>query len=116
MNGSSRDPCTTKPSTPARRPQRRAAKVTAYAFGNRYFAELEVLLPGAMTVKESHDIALELQQEVGGMGGGRQVGTQPAKHHSTPCKRRPWLKQTQPSPVPTPTHQFETETATPHVR
>lgn len=48
----------------AHHPQLALDKVTAYTFGNRYFAELEILLPPDMTVKESHDIALELQQQV----------------------------------------------------
>jgi hypothetical protein len=59
----------------AHHPQLVLDTVTAYAFGNRYFAELEILLPAEMTVRESHDIALELQQQVrwgwGGCGWGR---------------------------------------------
>lgn len=37
-----------------------------YHFGPRYNVEMEVVLPGSMTVAESHDIALELQHKVGG--------------------------------------------------
>ena len=36
----------------------------AYHFGARYNVELEIILPGDMTVRESHDIALELQHKV----------------------------------------------------
>ena len=33
----------------------------AYHFGEKYLVELEVMLPGDMTVRDSHDIALHLQ-------------------------------------------------------
>ena len=36
----------------------------AYHFGTRFNVELEVILPAEMTVRESHDIALELQHKV----------------------------------------------------
>ena len=36
----------------------------AYHFGSRFNVELEVILPAEMTVRESHDIALELQHKV----------------------------------------------------
>eukprot|EP00951_Prasinocladus_malaysianus_P021305 scaffold175758_cov38-Prasinocladus_malaysianus.AAC.1 len=39
--------------------------VRAYHFGERYTVEVEVILPGNMTVMESHDIALDLQHKVG---------------------------------------------------
>lgn len=35
-----------------------------YHFGARYNVEMEIVLPGAMTVMESHDIALELQHKI----------------------------------------------------
>jgi len=35
-----------------------------YHFGARYNVEMEVVLPGDMTVIESHDIALELQHKI----------------------------------------------------
>lgn len=35
----------------------------AYHFGSRFNVELEVILPAEMTVRESHDIALELQHK-----------------------------------------------------
>lgn len=35
-----------------------------YFFGARYNVEMEVVLPGNMTVRESHDIALELQHKI----------------------------------------------------
>jgi len=38
--------------------------IRAYHFGARLLVELEVLLPGEMTVIESHDIALALQKEI----------------------------------------------------
>lgn len=36
----------------------------AYHFGTRFNVEIEVILPAEMTVRESHDIALELQHKV----------------------------------------------------
>ena len=39
-------------------------QVRAYHFGARYIVEMEVILPSAMTVRESHDIALRLQHKV----------------------------------------------------
>ena len=36
----------------------------AYHFGARYNVEIEIILPGDMSVRESHDIALELQHKV----------------------------------------------------
>ncbi|PRW57612.1 CDF membrane isoform A [Chlorella sorokiniana] len=38
--------------------------VRCYHFGPRYNVEMEVVLPGAMTVAESHDIALDLQHKL----------------------------------------------------
>ena len=35
-----------------------------YHFGARYNVEMEIVLPGAMTVMESHDIALDLQHKI----------------------------------------------------
>jgi len=35
-----------------------------YHFGSRFIAEIEVILPADMTVKESHDIALALQHNI----------------------------------------------------
>lgn len=35
-----------------------------YHFGARYIVEMEVVMPGDMTVAESHDIALALQHKV----------------------------------------------------
>lgn len=35
-----------------------------YHFGARYIVEMEVVMPGGMTVAESHDIALALQHKV----------------------------------------------------
>jgi cation diffusion facilitator family transporter len=44
---------------------RLAVDVTrAYHFGARYNVEMEVVLPGSMTVMESHDIALALQHKI----------------------------------------------------
>jgi len=37
----------------------------AYHFGSRYIVEVEIILPPQMTVRESHDIALQLQHKVG---------------------------------------------------
>lgn len=37
--------------------------VRAYHFGERYTVEVEVVLPGTMTVRQSHDIALDLQHK-----------------------------------------------------
>jgi hypothetical protein len=40
--------------------------VTCYnAAAGRYIVEMEVVLPADMTVKDSHDISLELQHKVG---------------------------------------------------
>ena len=36
----------------------------AYHFGARYNVEIEIILPGDMSVRESHDIALDLQHKV----------------------------------------------------
>ena len=36
----------------------------AYHFGARYNVEMEIVLPGSMTVMESHDIALALQHKI----------------------------------------------------
>jgi cation diffusion facilitator family transporter len=36
----------------------------AYHFGARYNVELEIVLPGSMTVAESHDLALALQHKI----------------------------------------------------
>ena len=38
-------------------------ELRAYHFGQRYVVELEVILPAAMSVQESHDIALGLQHK-----------------------------------------------------
>jgi len=38
--------------------------VRAYHFGERYTVEVEVVLPGDMTVMRSHDIALDLQHKI----------------------------------------------------
>lgn len=38
-------------------------ELRAYHFGQRYLVELEVILPAAMSVQESHDIALGLQHK-----------------------------------------------------
>lgn len=38
--------------------------IRAYYFGQRFIVEMEVVLPSAMTVRESHDIALILQHKV----------------------------------------------------
>lgn len=39
----------------------------AYHFGARYNVEMEIVLPGRMTVIESHDIALALQHKIEGL-------------------------------------------------
>jgi cation diffusion facilitator family transporter len=39
-------------------------ELRAYHFGQRYLVELEVILPAAMSVQESHDIALGLQHKI----------------------------------------------------
>merc|ERR1719238_849382 len=39
----------------------------AYHFGQNYLVELEVILPGEMSVKASHDIAIDLQHKVEAM-------------------------------------------------
>jgi divalent metal cation (Fe/Co/Zn/Cd) transporter len=39
----------------------------AYHFGARFNVEMEIVLPADMTVRESHDIALELQHKVEGL-------------------------------------------------
>ena len=39
----------------------------AYHFGARYNVEMEIVLPGSMTVMESHDIALALQHKIEGL-------------------------------------------------
>lgn len=38
--------------------------IRAYYFGQRFIVEMEVVLPSAMTVRESHDIALILQHKL----------------------------------------------------
>uniref|UniRef100_A0A061S4Y4 Cdf membrane protein n=1 Tax=Tetraselmis sp. GSL018 TaxID=582737 RepID=A0A061S4Y4_9CHLO len=38
--------------------------IRAYHFGERYTVEVEIILPGGMTVRESHDIALDLQHKI----------------------------------------------------
>ena len=38
--------------------------IRAYHFGARYNVEMEIVLPGEMTVATSHDIALELQHKI----------------------------------------------------
>lgn len=38
--------------------------VRAYHFGARFNVEMEIILPGAMSVIESHDISLELQHKI----------------------------------------------------
>ena len=43
--------------------------IRAYYFGQRFIVEMEVVLPSAMTVRESHDIALILQHKVGSCCG-----------------------------------------------
>ncbi len=40
-------------------------RVTAYHHGSHMVVEVEVILPGDMTVTDSHDIALALQHKVG---------------------------------------------------
>ena len=39
------------------------AQVRAYHFGARFIVEMEVVMPADMTVRESHDIALQLQHK-----------------------------------------------------
>jgi divalent metal cation (Fe/Co/Zn/Cd) transporter len=38
--------------------------IRAYHFGARFLVEMEVVLPAEMSVREAHDISLELQQAV----------------------------------------------------
>jgi hypothetical protein len=38
--------------------------VRVYHFGSRFNVEMEIVLPGSMTVRESHDIALALQHKI----------------------------------------------------
>lgn len=38
-----------------------------YYFGARYNVEIEIVLPGTMTVRESHDLALALQHKIEGL-------------------------------------------------
>jgi cation diffusion facilitator family transporter len=38
--------------------------VRAYHFGKRYLVEVEVVLPGSMTVVDAHDISLDLQKKI----------------------------------------------------
>ncbi|WIA22975.1 hypothetical protein OEZ85_001333 [Tetradesmus obliquus] len=38
--------------------------IRAYHFGARYIVEMEVVLPAGMTVRDSHDISLDLQHKV----------------------------------------------------
>ncbi|GIL43591.1 hypothetical protein Vafri_1293 [Volvox africanus] len=42
-------------------------RVTAYHHGSHMVVEVEVLLPADMTVRQSHDIALELQHKIEGI-------------------------------------------------
>lgn len=39
----------------------------AYSFGQKYLVELDVILPGDMSVRDSHDIALHLQHKIEAM-------------------------------------------------
>jgi len=39
-------------------------QLKAYHFGDRYLVEIEVVMPATMTVKQSHDIALVLQNKI----------------------------------------------------
>lgn len=45
-------------------PRLRVDCIRAYHFGARFNVEMEVVMPGDMTVAESHDIALELQHKL----------------------------------------------------
>ncbi|GLC51498.1 hypothetical protein PLESTB_000509000 [Pleodorina starrii] len=45
-------------------PHMQLDRVTAYHHGSHMVVEVEVLLPASMTVRESHDIALELQHKL----------------------------------------------------
>ncbi|GLC51497.1 hypothetical protein PLESTB_000508900 [Pleodorina starrii] len=45
-------------------PHMQLDRVTAYHHGSHMVVEVEVLLPASMTVRESHDIALELQHKI----------------------------------------------------
>lgn len=38
--------------------------VRAYHFGMKYFVELDVVVPGDMTVTDSHDVAIDLQKKI----------------------------------------------------
>jgi len=53
----------------------------AYHFGARYNVEIEIILPGDMSVRESHDIALELQHKVRQGSGGSVTLSKWLKHH-----------------------------------
>lgn len=48
----------------AHHPQLYPDIIRAYHFGARFLVELEVVLPGDMTLRETHDIALTLQQKL----------------------------------------------------
>ena len=58
----------------------------AYHFGARYNVEIEIILPGDMSVRESHDIALELQHKVRQESGGRMT------QHSESLRVKPTYK------------------------
>ena len=45
-------------------PQLSVDVTRAYHFGSRFNVEMEIVLPGHMTVVESHDIALALQHKI----------------------------------------------------
>lgn len=68
-----------------------------YSFGPRFNVEMEVVLPGTMTVAESHDIALDLQHKV--RGGCRGCCTRCAGLQCLPGEGRgasqPYLELTE---------------------
>lgn len=41
--------------------------IRAYHFGSRFNVEVEIILPGAMSLVESHDLGLSLQDRIEGM-------------------------------------------------
>ena len=53
-------------------------RIRAYYFGQRFIVEMEVVLPSAMTVRESHDIAMILQHKVSFLAVYRLLGLQQA--------------------------------------
>ena len=59
--------------------------IRAYYFGQRFIVEMEVVLPSAMTVRESHDIALILQHKVWslavGITGANCIAKRPQTEH-----------------------------------